>query len=215
VAPTWVARDRAAGARAAVAAGADVIVMDDGFQNPGLAKDLSLVVVDGETGFGNGRVMPAGPLREPVADGFERAQGVVIVGADRAGISALVAAEAPSAPVLACRLVPATTVLSGTRVYGFAGIGRPDKFRTTLKDMNCDVAGFRAFPDHHPYTATEVAALLHEADALGARAVTTAKDHVRLPADAQARVEVVEVEAVFEDGATLDRLIAGAISSSP
>lgn len=210
-APTWVAHDRVAGAAAAAAAAAQVIVMDDGFQNPSLVKDVALVVIDGETGFGNGRVIPAGPLREPVADGLARADAAVIVGEDGAGAGAAIARLRPALPALACRLVPAAATLAGARVFGFAGIGRPEKFRATLAEIGCDVAGFRPFPDHHPYTAAEIAAVTAEAEHLGARPVTTAKDHVRLSAAARANIEVVEVEATFADAAALDRVLAAAI----
>lgn len=209
-APAWVARDRRAGARAAITAGADIIVMDDGFQNPSLIKDFSLVVVDGTEGFGNGRVMPAGPLRESVASGLSRADAAAIVGTDTSDTGARIRAVLPTLPVLACRLAPPANDLRGTRVFGFAGIGRPAKFEDTLREIGCEVAGFRAYPDHHPYTEHEVASLLAEAERLGAMPVTTAKDAVRLPGDARAKVRVVEIEAVFSDADGLDALLAKA-----
>ncbi|HYD65959.1 tetraacyldisaccharide 4'-kinase [Azospirillum sp.] len=208
-APTWVARDRVAGARAAAAAGAEVVVMDDGFQNPHLAKDLSLVVVDGAAGFGNGCLLPAGPLREPVARGLSRADAVVLMGEDRTGVAARVA----PLPVLRARVEPdADHGLRGRRVLAFAGIGRPEKFFATLESLGAVLAGRVPFADHHPYTAAEVADLLARAEALNALPVTTAKDAVRLPADVRARVRVLPVCAVFDDaealGALLDRLPA-------
>jgi len=208
-APTWVARDRVAGARAAAAAGAGVVVMDDGFQNPHLAKDLSLVVVDGAVGFGNGHILPAGPLREPVGRGLSRADAVVLMGEDRTGVAARVA----PLPVLRARIEPTPDHgLRGQTVLAFAGIGRPEKFFATLESLGAVLAGRIAFADHHPYTAAEVADLLTRAEALNALPVTTAKDAVRLPADVRARVCVLPVRAVFDDaealGALLDRLPA-------
>jgi len=203
--PCWVARDRAAGANAAVAAGAGAIVMDDGFQNPGLFKDVSLVVVDGAVGFGNGRLIPAGPLRERVADGLARADALAILGEDRTGVAAL----AQGLPVLRGRLEPPpdSTGLRGRRVLAFAGIGRPEKFFATLEALGAELAGRVPFADHHPYRPAEVAALLERAAALGALPVTTAKDAVRLPADTRARVHVLPVTVAWEDPGALDRLL--------
>lgn len=208
-APTWVARDRVAGARAAAGAGAKSLVLDDGFQDPRLAKDIAIVVADGDAGFGNGRVIPAGPLREDVPGGLRRAHALVIVGADRWGVAAAAARFAPTLPVLTARLDPAEAAgqLKGARVYGFAGIGLPGKFLATLNDIGAAVVGFRAFADHHPYSAGDCAMLRKEAAALDARLVTTAKDALRLPAEMRAATEVVEITARFADGAALDAVL--------
>jgi len=202
VAPCWIARDRVAGALAAAADGAEVIVMDDGHQNSSLRKTASLVVVDGETGFGNGRILPAGPLREPVADGLARADAVVLIGADRAEILEQLP---PGLPVLHATLEPAgeSGALSGTTVFGFAGIARPAKFRATLEALDCTVALWRDFPDHHPYRRAEIEAILREADAVGAIAVTTDKDAARLPEDLRRSIRTVPVELVWRDPARL------------
>ncbi|PWC40687.1 tetraacyldisaccharide 4'-kinase [Azospirillum sp. TSO22-1] len=202
-APTWVARDRAAGARAAAAAGAQAIVMDDGFQNPALAKDLSLLVVDGATGFGNGRLVPAGPLREPVARGLARADAVVVMGDDRAGVAARVA----PLPVLRARIEADEAELAGRRVLAFAGIGRPEKFFDTLRALGAGVAEAHPFADHHPYREDEVRRLLARAEALAAEPVTTAKDAVRLPTALRDRVRVLPVRAAWDDPAALDTLL--------
>ena len=197
VAPTWIARDRAAGARAIEAAGGEVIVMDDGLQNPAVARSLSFLVVDGGYGFGNGRVMPAGPLREPVADALARADRVVLLGDDETGA----AGRTGRVPVLHGRLTPAGAAagLRGTRVYGFAGIGRPGKFFATLAEIGAEVAGARGFPDHHRYTPDEIMAVCEAAMALGARPVTTAKDHVRLPPAARAMIGRVDVAVAWRE----------------
>lgn len=209
--PAWVARDRTAGARAMVAAGAQAIVMDDGFQNPALAKDLSLVVVDGAVGFGNGRVIPAGPLREPVGDGLARAQALVLVGEDRAGVAALVGGRLP---VLRARLVPAPGAAQGLRgkpVLAFAGIGRPGKFFDTLREIGAEVVEAVPFPDHHPYTGAEVEGLLAQADRLGAVPVTTTKDSVRLPPSLRDRVAVLPVALAWEDEGAVTALLEQAV----
>jgi tetraacyldisaccharide 4'-kinase len=201
-APVYVGADRVASASRAVADGADVLVMDDGFQNPTLAKDLSLLVVDGAAGFGNGRVFPAGPLREPVARGAARAQAVLLYGDDTHK-----AAASTGLPVLRADLVSAASGFAGSRVFAFAGIGRPAKFFATLAASGAEVAATREFADHHPYSRAEIEALLAQAARLGARAVTTEKDHVRVPADLATRVETLPVAMLAHDEAAFDALV--------
>lgn len=193
VAPAWISRNRVAGAKAAVAAGATVIVMDDGLQNPTLAKTASLVVVDGGFGFGNGLVLPAGPLREPAAEGFARADAIVLMEPDTTGVAAEL--EKESLSLIGARMVPAAEVenLSGRDIVAFAGIGRPEKFFATLEDLGCRIITKRGFPDHHDFTPDEIMRLVESARAAGATLVTTAKDYVRLPREAQVMVEPVPV----------------------
>jgi tetraacyldisaccharide 4'-kinase len=212
-APTWVAADRAAGARAAVAAGAGVLVMDDGLQNPTIAKDFSILVVDGGTGFGNGRVMPAGPLREPVAAAAARCAVAVLIGDDRR----LACAALPAGlPVLRARLEQQGIAdLAGQKVFAFAGIGIPEKFFAGLRAAGVVLAGTRAFPDHHPYTSAEITRLLARAAAAGALPVTTPKDAMRLPALLRARLRVAGVRLVWDDPAALDALLAPLLGSPP
>lgn len=205
-APCWIARDRAAGAEAAVHEGAQVIVMDDGFQNPGLRKSASILVVDGETGFGNGRVMPAGPLREPVADGLARASAVALLGEDGTGIASRLPA---GMPLLRAVLEPVeeSRTLEGERVVAFAGIGRPEKFFATLEAIGCKLAETRSFPDHHPYTRSEVQSIVDLAWKQGALPVTTEKDAVRVPPELRALVMTVGIRVVWDDPKMLDRVL--------
>ena len=202
-APTWVSADRAAGARAAVAAGAGMLVMDDGLQNPGLVKDLALLAVDGASGFGNGRVLPGGPLREPVSAAATRCRAVVLVGPDLAGARA---ALPPGFPVLTARLVP-DQVLRGRRVLAFAGIARPSKFHQTLHDAGGDVVATADFPDHHRFTPAELDGVLRQAATLGAVPATTPKDAVRLPSATRAQVLVVGVSLAWDDPAEIEALL--------
>ncbi len=181
-APTFVARKRPDGARAIEAIGADVIIMDDGFQNPSLAKDLALIAVDARAGLGNGRVFPAGPLRAPLEFQTARASAVVMIGADadRAG-----SIGSATLPVLAARLEPSgdTAWLGAQPIVAFSGIGRPAKFFETLKQNGAVIAAEQPFPDHHLFTAAEAKALLARAERFGALLVTTEKDWMRIPAD--------------------------------
>ncbi len=211
VAPTWVGADRIASARAAVAAGADVLIMDDGFQNPALAKTLSILAVDGGFGFGNGRQIPAGPLREPVAAALRRTQAVVLIGDDTSDA----AAALKGVGVLRARIAPAgdTSAFVGRRVFAFAGIGRPEKFFETLAGTGARIVRTVAFPDHHPFDAGELRALLDEATAAGCRLATTEKDHVRLPADVHADVMCLPVGLVWQDEAALARLLSDAVGA--
>lgn len=206
-APTWIGRDRAAAARAATEAGAAVIVMDDGLQNPSLAKDLSLVVADAGYGFGNGRVMPAGPLREPVAAGLARADLVLAIGTaeERARFRAAWPATA-ALPALDGELAPLATGMdwAGLRALAFAGIGRPEKFFATLRGLGVELAGCRSFADHATFDRRILARLEAEALVLGAQLVTTEKDAVRLPARFRPKVLVLPVRLDLADWSPLD-----------
>ncbi len=209
VAPTWVGGDRVESARAACADGARVLIMDDGFQNPSLEKDLSVVAVDGASGFGNGRVMPAGPLREPIVDGLHRAGVVVIVGADETGAADKIAAIRPALPVLRARMIPGAEAarLKGRTVFAFAGIGRPDKFFATVAAAGATLRGTAAFPDHHPFAAGEIEDVQRRAASLGAMPLTTEKDAARLPSGARGAIEILTMTLAWENEAGLDILL--------
>ncbi len=212
--PTWVSADRGAGGRAAVAAGAQAIVMDDGLQNPGLAKDLSLLVVDGSFGFGNGRVIPAGPLREPVAAAAARSHAAVLIGPDETGA---LAALPPRLRVLRARLVPGpeAAMLAGQPVFAFCGIANPRKFFATLQEAGAFLAGREAFADHYPYDEAELRDLLAQAEALRAIPVTTRKDWVRIPPAFRSRVTVVTVGLAWEEPSQIEALLDPLASRVP
>jgi tetraacyldisaccharide 4'-kinase len=205
-APTWCGRDRVAAARAAVAAGADLLIMDDGLQNPRLHQDLAVVVVDGGFGFGNRRLLPAGPLREPIAAGLARASAIVQLGDDEIGLDALLP---PRLTRLRARLEagPDAPDLRGRRVVAFAGIGRPEKFFRSLVEAGCLLLARHAFADHHPYRRREVRGLLAEAAAKDALCVTTAKDRVRLPADLREPITIMPVSVSWREPEALAQLL--------
>ncbi|MDE8346734.1 MAG: tetraacyldisaccharide 4'-kinase [Acidocella sp.] len=205
-APTIMSRDRAAGARMALAEGASVLVMDDGLQNPDLVKNLSLLVIDGGFGFGNGHLIPAGPLREPVAMAAARCQAAVLIGPDDTG--ALF--ELPDRlPVLRADLVPdCALALERRAVIAFAGIGRPEKFFRSVLALGPRIVARHEFADHHVYSNRDAEALLDEARRLDAMLVTTAKDFVKLPDRLKAQCQVVGVRLDWEDEAALDRLLS-------
>lgn len=198
-APTFRGADRALAARLALQHGADVLLMDDGLQNPTLEKTLSLLLIDGGAGFGNGRVHPAGPLREPVAAAAARCAAAILIGPDGTGALARLP---PALPVLRARLVSAPPPPGA--LLAFAGIGRPEKFRETLQAAGAQVSRLVPFPDHHPYTEADLLPLL----ATGATLVTTPKDMVRIPAALRPRITAVGVRLEWLDSPDplLDRL---------
>lgn len=220
--PFWVARDRAAGAQAAVAAGAQAIVLDDGHQNPALKKALSLVIVDGETRddewpFGDGSVFPSGPLREPLREGLARADAVVVLlppDMDEADPDLL--AVFGDKPVLIARLEAAEPPPSGPQL-GFAGVAKPWKVARSLKAAGCELIDFAPFPDHARFEPNDLKFLADRAEALGCGLVTTEKDWARLPPQWRDRVKAWPVRARFLDPGSLDECLVrtcGGISRS-
>jgi tetraacyldisaccharide 4'-kinase len=214
IAPTWISANRKIGIEAACKAGAEIIVMDDGFQNPSVIKNLGIIVIDGETGFGNGRLIPAGPLRENIPAGLSRAQAVIIIGKDPFDLKNTISNLAKKIlqkpiKVFAASLLPndVAAKLKNTKVFAFAGIGRPEKFFTTLREIGVELVGTKAFTDHHPYSKKEINHLLQLAKRKKAILVTTTKDHVRLPIEQKKDVRTVSVTLDWTDTNALDKLI--------
>lgn len=214
LAQCWVGTDRVRSARSAVEAGADTLILDDGLQNPGLIKDLSFAVVDGESGFGNGLCMPAGPLRAPVSAQLPFVQALIVLGGDDAAASRI-AALAPGKPVIRASLEPdalAAAPLIGREVVAFAGIARSEKFYATLRRVGAQIVATRDFADHHPYTQREVEALIEEARGRGALLATTEKDLVRLSARQARSVVALPVTLRFEEPASVRRILRQAVA---
>ncbi|WP_298380434.1 tetraacyldisaccharide 4'-kinase [uncultured Bradyrhizobium sp.] len=213
--PVVVSRDRAAGLALARAQNASVILMDDGFQNPSVLKDASLIVIDGTRGVGNGRVIPAGPLRAPLSPQLERTDALIVV--DEGSGAKKIAADVASRgkPILSAHLRPdeaSLSALRGQRVLAFAGIGDPARFFDTLRASGVDVVRNRTFPDHHAFTKDEIEQLVADGRSDALTLVTTEKDLARLrgPAGMPAWAQTIVPFAVtlqFEDAAALRRLV--------
>jgi tetraacyldisaccharide 4'-kinase len=208
-APVWVAKDRALGVRAAEAAGAKAVVLDDGFQNPGVAKDFSVITVDAAVGWGNGHCLPAGPLREPVAAGLARADVVLAIG-DAADQARFATDCSGKLPLLRGNLAPLGTGMDwrGLRALAFGGIARPEKFFATLRGLGAEVLRGEALADHQPLDDRLMARLVAEARSLNAQLVTTEKDAARLPKAFLREVLVLPVRLVIADEAILAGLLA-------
>ncbi len=206
-APTWVSRDRLAGATKAAEDGTTIVIMDDGFQNPTIAKDFSLIVIDGPAGFGNGRVHPAGPLREPISRGLSRAQAILIIGPDDHGVRDTLP---PGLPVFTANIAPGpdAKISRHQRIVAFAGIGRPQKFFNTVEEIGCTLVASHVFPDHHTYTPDEIMRLCDQAAAAKAIPLTTQKDAARLPPEARAMVQVLPVDLVWDDAKAIRQQLA-------
>ena len=210
--PVVIARDRVAGAALARSTGAGVIVMDDGFQNPALTKDCCLIVIDGDRGLGNGRVLPAGPLRAPLPAQVERTDALIVIGDGSAADAVSAAVAARGGAVFRARLKPDdadVATLRGRRVLAFAGIGDPPRFFRTLRSAGIDVVGEESFPDHHCYAIADLDALVAQAGRDALTLVTTQKDFVKFQGMPQAAdVVPFAVTLMFDDDAAIRTFVA-------
>jgi tetraacyldisaccharide 4'-kinase len=209
--PVVVARDRVSGVALARSQGASVILMDDGFQNPAIAKDASLIVIDGDRGLGNGCVLPAGPLRAPLAPQLARTDALVVIGDGTAAAAVAAAIAAQGKPVLSAQMRPddaSVASLRGKRVLAFAGIGDPQRFFRTLRASGIEVVLEHAFADHHPFAKAEIESLIAAAKSDALTLVTTEKDLARLRTavgvpDWVREIVPFAVTLAFEDAAKL------------
>ena len=216
VVPVVVARDRVEGIALARSQGASVILMDDGFQNPAIAKDASLIVIDATRGLGNGRVFPAGPLRAPLPPQLARTDALIVIGDGAAAGTVAAAIAAQGKPVLSAQLkadAASLAPLAGQRVLAFAGIGDPARFFRTLRSCGIDVVRERVFADHHPFSQGEIEALIADAKRDGLTLVTTEKDLARLRGsvgtqDTERNIAAFAVTLEFDDAEKLRKFVA-------
>ncbi len=206
-APTVVNPNRYEGAKLAVKEGADLIIMDDGFQNPSLKKDLSFLVFDGNYGIGNGKIIPSGPLRETFENGIKRADALIILGKDKHHL-----AKRTKLPTFYAQLETTQTATAKNKVIAFAGIGHPQKFYNTLKEHGFNILKTFDFPDHHFYNKKELEDILAQAQTLNAEVYTTSKDFVKIPHSLKNDIKVLEVAVVWEKPETLLKFIKDKIS---
>ena len=201
-APTVVNHNRSIGAKTAEASGAGLIIMDDGYQNPTLKKDVNIVVFDGSYGIGNGRIFPAGPLRESIETGLKRAQAVIIIGNDENNLQAEIAEKFPQLRILKGTISAdekQLEELKDKRLLAFSGIAHPNKFYRTLRDNGLDVRGTKDFPDHHFYREKDLLQLEQEASIYSASLITTRKDYVRLNSMWQNKIKVLDINLHLSD----------------
>lgn len=223
IAQTVVAANRVAGGEFARAKGASVIVMDDGFQNPALAKDLSILVIDGRRGIGNARVLPAGPLRAPLEPQLDRAQAILIVGEVSGAAPLIIAARSRKLPLFHATLDPDRAVVAehaGKKVLAFAGIGEPEKFFATIAAAGIEAPVRRGFADHHLYRASEANALVREATQNGLSLLTTEKDLARIKGDTALvalaeRARALPVSLVISESEDFRKLLLASVIARP
>ncbi len=209
IAPTYIAAERNRAVQMAEKNGANIVIMDDGLQNPSVGKDVSLLVIDGKYGIGNGFIMPAGPLRESLAAGVMKSDAIILVGNDDEGVLKYPCLQKKSAPpIIRAKLQPFGDLPDKNKPYiAFAGIGNPDKFFATLAENGYNIVAAISFSDHYNYTDNDMNNLIHKAEAIGAELITTEKDEVRLPLFARKKVRVLPVRIVWEDAAQIHNLL--------
>ena len=202
-APVVINADRYKAAQKAIENGADIIVMDDGFQNPVLYKDISFLVFDGEFGIGNGFGVPAGPMRESFSQGLKRAQAVIIIGEDKHNI----ATKLSALPVFYAKVVNEPINPQHKKAIAFAGIGRPQKFYNSLKQCGVEIVETIDFPDHHQYSKDELENLILRAKEKKAQLYTTTKDYVKIPQELRPHFNVLQIKIKWQDEKSLETFL--------
>lgn len=210
--PTWVTKNRNDAGVQAIRAGAEMLIMDDGLQNPDLCKDLSILVIDGGYGFGNGKGIPAGPLRDSIKNVLKRTDAIVIIGEDKRGLGQKFK---DMKPILHAEFIPDKEChyIAGKRVIAFAGIGRPSKFFKTLSGLRCEIIEKKSFPDHHLYSPRDIRKIMNLAEMNNATPVTTEKDFVRLPVNVRNDIRKISVTLKWQEPRLLDNLVLSAIQN--
>lgn len=211
--PVWVSKNRVAGAKSAIKEGANVILLDDGFQNPALQKDLSIIVVDNKTGFSNGRLIPSGPLRESITNGIKRADAVFIIKQPNETINPELATIFATKAVSSVTIKPADETnqleLKNKKIFAFAGIGYPQKFYNTLENLSAQICGTTDFPDHHQYSKNDLDKILSLSRKAGADGIfTTEKDFVKIPETFKEKISYLPIHAVWDNPQFINSLLS-------
>lgn len=207
VAPTIIAKDRHQGLAIASYLGGDIIIMDDGLQNPSVHRDKSVLVIDGNVGLGNGMTVPSGPMREPLSQALSRVNAVVIMGGDSHGLEKMITENSPHMPVVHAGVYASCKVPVGGAVVAFAGIGRPQKFFETVQALGYEIRKKIFYADHHPYTVGDMKKLQNLADRHTAKLLTTDKDKMRLSPELQNTVHVVNIEIRWQQDSDIQVLL--------
>ncbi|MBQ8870187.1 MAG: tetraacyldisaccharide 4'-kinase [Alphaproteobacteria bacterium] len=202
IAPVCIHFDRAKASIQAFDSGADMLIMDDGFQNPSLHKDISFLVFNGKFGIGNGGVIPSGPLRETFTSGIKRADALIVIGDDKTNL-----AKKTDLPVFFADITEDTPKITNTKVYAFAGIGYPEKLYQSLKNLGLSVVKTKDFPDHHFYSRNEIQSIIDEAKKENLTIFTTSKDYVKIPADLQEHINVLNIKIKWRDESVLETFL--------
>ncbi|MDR1391209.1 MAG: tetraacyldisaccharide 4'-kinase [Holosporales bacterium] len=209
IAPTWIGKNRLNSAKAALLAGADVVIMDDGYQNNSIEKDLKILVVDSGQQFGNEHLIPAGPLRESVESGIKKSDFVLIIGEKNLELEDRIKRGNPNIPIFNAKMKVINPIkLESDKVVGFCGLGYPPKFKKTLIECGFEVIDFIPFSDHHPYTITEIQKLINAAKNIGAKLVTTMKDYVKIPEIFRGEVIAIEVKLEIKGNELKDSIFS-------
>ncbi len=209
---TVVSANRHEGAMHAGDLGAKLIIMDDGFQNQTLHKDLSFLVVDGTMGFGNGKTLPSGPLREPVEHALKRTDAIIFIGKDHRELIPQLNTQI-SCPIFAATVKPQIDLDKERPYIGFAGLGHPEKFKNTLQECGVKLLDFIPFPDHYPYKKTDLESLISQARKQNARLITTEKDILRIPVCHRDDIDVLPITLEFEKPNDISRFLKDKLNS--
>ncbi len=195
VATAIISKNRISGLKLAKDAGAEIVILDDGLQNPTIQKDISFLVIDGGLGFGNSFVLPSGPLRETICSAKKRITATIIIGKDKHNIMS----KLKEFPVFKGEIIPSQNIPEKCQVVAFAGIGNPGKFFQTLQDSGFDLKEALSFSDHHNYNNADMEFLFSIAKKHGARLITTEKDFVRLDKKYSNDIITFPIEIKFDN----------------
>jgi len=210
IAPTWIGLDRNKSFKLANDHGADCIVMDDGFQNPTLQKDFSIVVINGEQGFGNKRVIPSGPLRESIKRGLSRTHLVIVIGSTSEKIKKTIPIEIPIIEAK-FEINKENKIFKGQNITAFAGIAYPEKFFQSLEEQGAKIVKKMSYPDHYIYNENDLLSLAEMANKTKSILVSTRKDYIRIPKSYRSLINTLEGEIIFNDEDSLVKMLSKVI----